>query len=204
MRVFSALLWLGLASAVLAIDARKAAADYPVQAELPDFQVGAEYLVQSFLADGLSFTVDDYLIVETAIFPKGEAKVDVRRFNLRITGKNMGKNMLAAQTPGMVSASIRYPDWRRRPALEASAGPVILGRPPATPRFPGDNRRRVSGVREDGPPEIDYDDAVKRAALSEGKFNRPIAGFLYFPYDGKLKAIRTVEMVVDDKVLKLR
>jgi hypothetical protein len=31
-----------------------------------------------------------------------------------------------------------------------------------------------------------------------------VAGFLYFPYDGKLKSIRTVDLMIDDQVLKLR
>ncbi len=42
------------------------------------------------------------------------------------------------------------------------------------------------------------------AALSEGKRNKPIAGLLYFPYDKKLKTIRTVDLLVDDQVIKLR
>ena len=30
------------------------------------------------------------------------------------------------------------------------------------------------------------------------------AGLLYFPYDKKLKTIRTVDLLVDDQVIKLR
>jgi len=211
MRLLAILLLLSLANGAFAIDARNSPADYPAPGEVQDFRLGVDYLVRSFLADGQSFSIDDYLIIEVGIFPQGEAKVDYRRFNLRINGKRT----LAAQSAGMVAASIKYPDWRSKPTLVGTVGmpggrDVVVARPPAVPRFPGDERRTQGpdiGERsktEAERPSIDYDQLVKRSALPEGKFNKPVAGFLYFPYDGKLKSIGAVDLLIDDQVLKLR
>ena len=76
-------------------------------------------MANSFSAEGQSFTVDDYLIVEIGLFPKGEANVDLRRFTLRMNGKAL----LLTQTPGMVAASLKYPDWNSKPVVTAAAGP---------------------------------------------------------------------------------
>lgn len=218
MRFTVALAWFAVAFEMSGIEIRKSPADYPVHGEVADFKVGAEYLVQSFLAEGQSFSTEKYLIVEAGIFPggeanipKGEANIDAQRFNLRINGKRL----LAAQTPGMVAASLKYPDWTYKPSLEASAGTpdgrgVVLGRRTSVARFPGDNRRPPTPEERNPSPEEplnrppDYDHLVKRSALPEGKFNRPVAGFLYFPFDGKLKSIRSVELLIDETALKLR
>jgi hypothetical protein len=203
MRLPVSLTALMLMPGLLAIEVKNAPSDYPAQGAAKDFKAGAEYLVSSFSARGQSFTVDDYLIVEVGVFPQGEANIDLRRFTLRINGKNL----LLTQTPGMVAASVKYPDWSSKPVVTAAAGPVILGRPPAVERFPGDRReqRRIPGQTvETREPEVDYVTLINHAALPEGKRSKPVAGFLYFPFDKKLKTIRTVELLVDDTVIKLR
>ena len=192
-----------LSPGLLAIEVKNTPSDYPAQGSAKNLKVGAEYLVSSFFAKGQSFTVNDYLIVEVGVFPQGEANIDLRRFTLRINGKNL----LLTQTPGMVGASVKYPDWSSKPVVTAAAGPVILGRPTAVERFPGDRRaqRRIPGQTVETPePEVDYATLINNAALPEGKRSKPVAGFLYFPFDKKLKTIRTVELLVDDTVIKLR
>ena len=194
----------------LALDARSSPVEYPAQAARSELRVGVENMVQSFLADNQSVTIDDYLLIEIGVFPEREAKVDLRRFILRINGKTL----LHAQTPGMVAASVKYPDWRMRPTFEGGATRedgrgIIVGRDPRVGRWPGDPRQtptppeRTSPVEPDKQP-IDYSHLINRSSLPEGKFNKPVAGFLYFPYDGKLKSIRTVDLLIDDEVLKLR
>jgi hypothetical protein len=203
MRFVLALAALSVAPLCVALDVRATPAEYPVQGSVADMKVGVEYMVRSFLAEGQSFSIDDYLIVEIGVFPQREANCDLRRFTLRVNGKTV----LQTQTPGFVAASVKYPDWRMRPSLEASAGDVIVGRQPRVGRFPGDPRQ--SPTPRQRPPDVehapvDYERIIKNAALPEGKFNRPVAGFVYFPYDGKLKSIKTVELLIDDTVLKLR
>src|SRR5690606_4286730 len=144
MRTATALVALCILPApLLALDARNSPEDYPEQLSTADFRAGIEYMVRSFSDEGQSFVIDDYLIVEVGIYPQGEANVDVRRFKLRINGGDLR----FAQTPGMVAASLKYPSWNRKPALEVAAGPVILGRRPDVARFPGDPTARPAPPR---------------------------------------------------------
>jgi hypothetical protein len=204
------LLALCLAPDALGLDARPSPADYPMQASTKDMKLGVEYMVRSFLADHTSFSIDDYLLVEIGVFPDREAALDLRRFILRINGKTL----LHSQTPGMVAASVKYPDWRIKPSVEAGVmrgdgRAVIVGRNPQVQRWPGDPRQSPAPPERNSPvaaekEPIDYAHLINRSALPEGKFNKPLAGFAFFPYDGKLKSIRTVELLIDDQVLKLR
>ena len=196
-------------TAALALEVRKAPAEYPVQGEASDMRVGVEYMVRTFSADQQTFSIDDYLLVEIGVFPVREANVDLRRFILRINGKND----LLAQTPGMVAASVKYPDWRRRPSVQAGlgmpGGDIIMGRRPSVERFPGSRQPGPQPVPNPTEPigekpTVDYEQLIKNSALPEGRMNRPLAGYAYFPYDGKLKSIKTVELLIDDVVLKLR
>lgn len=205
MRLVTALIVILIPAQLCAVDVRKAAGDYPSQIAAPDMTAGVEYMVTTFSAEGKTFTIDDHLILEVGIFPKGDAKVDLRRFSLRINGKRI----VFAQTPGMVAASVKYPDWTRKPSIQAAAGPIILGRPESVGRFPGDPtarypRRDPAPQQESEKPQIDYGELIQKSALPEGAMNRPVAGLIYFPYDGKLKSIRTVELLLDNAVLKLR
>jgi hypothetical protein len=92
--------------------------------------------------------------------------------------------------------------------LEAGVGPVILGRRQPVARFPGDRRETVPQrepiARESETKPIDYTELLARAALPEGRIKRPVAGYVFFAFDGKLKSIRTVELLVDGVPLKLR
>lgn len=205
MRALTILAFVASTFQLLGVEVRNAPSEYPAQGAVGDMKVGAEYMVTTFSAEGQSFSVEDHLIVELGVFPQKEANVDVRRFTLRINGKRI----LMTQTPGMVAASVKYPDWTSKPTLQADAGPVTVGRAPPVGRFPGD--RRAERLPTPDPsqtnstkPEVNYADLIKRAALTEGKMNRPLAGLLYFPYDGKLKSIRTVELLIDETPLKLR
>ena len=204
MRPTAAFLVVLVNSTMSGLEVRKSAAEYPVQAKGQDFQIGADYTVRTFLADGQSFSIDEYLLVEVGLFPSGEANVNLQRFTLRLNGKNV----LLPQTPGMVAASIKYPDWTRKPRLEVGAGPVVFGGQQPVGRFPGDRReplpRRDPIGRETETNPIDYTQVVTGAALPEGKTRRPVAGYLYFAYNGKLKSIRSVELLIDGMPVKIR
>jgi hypothetical protein len=206
MRTVAAGLVVCLSASLWAVDARKSPAEYAAQGKGKDIEVGADYMVRSFMAEGQSFSIDDYLLVELGVYPVGgETPVHLERFRLRINGKNL----LLPQTPGMVAASLKYPNWTSKPSLEVAAGPVILGRRQPVGRFPGDPREQPAPRRDPIAPEsktnpIDYTDVISRAALPERKSSRPVAGYIFFAYDGKLKSIRTVELLVDGMPLTLR
>jgi hypothetical protein len=184
------------------------AAEYPVHARLHDMEIGVEYMVRSFGADQIMLA-DDFLVTEVAIYPAYRAGVelDARKFTMRINGK---KEVLFAQSPGAVAASLKYPDWQRKPQLSVGAGMgdrgIILGRPQQVERFPGDRRAEP---RLPAPPRVptsdtpaaaepvDLSEMIHKVALPEGVARFPVSGYLFFPYRGKLKSLKRVELLVE-------
>jgi hypothetical protein len=168
------------------------------------------------------FVVDDYLVVLVAVYPlhKRTVNIDSRSFTLRLNGK---KDAVLAQAPGLVAASMKYPDWRRKPQLVGGVGMgdtgIILGRPQPVERFPGDPRPRQdrlpnpprtdTGVQVPPTEAVDPAELVQKLALPDGAIRVPTAGYLYFAYTGKLSKLKNVELVVQSEseeavVLRLR
>ena len=175
--------------------------EYPVHGRTGDVAIGADYMVQSISTPKASFIAKDYLVVEIGFFPpRSGTMVRASDFSLRVNG---AKQELLTQTPGMVAASIKYEDWTRQRGIQAQAGPVIIGGPQQSSRFPGDNRApvpRPQPAPQDTATEVEREtvdpaDAVDGAALNEGPARQPRSGYLYFPYSGKLTKIKTVELI---------
>jgi hypothetical protein len=187
---------------------REKASDYPEHAKLADREIGVEYLVHSVPVERGVLLASDYLVVEVAVFPLTLAGVTVSSspFTLRINGK---KTPVYPQSTGMVAASMKYPDYENtRPRLIAEAGPVIIGAPQPVARFPGDpSARRQPPVAQvpDAPDrgatekesQPSIEEQVKRAALADEHTTRPRRGVLFFPYQGKTKSIRSLELAYD-------
>ncbi len=190
------------------LDPRPSPKDYPAEARLPAVAFGAEYLARGVAARGQAFLVEGYLVIEAAVYPERgrPLKVSAGDFALRVNGKRAA---LAPQTPGMVAASLKYPDWERRPELTVGggvgdAGIIIGGRRPAE-RFPGDPRPRQTRLPEaprvpasagvDKEPVPSPEEVVVEAAIPEGETAQPVAGLLYFAYKGKTKGIRSLELL---------
>lgn len=187
--------------------------DYPIHAKAAGFEIGAEYLVHSLPTANGNYYVHDYLVVEVAIAPAHPPlTVSSQRFTLRLNRK---KPVLYSQSPGMVAASLKYPDWENQHSMTAEAGmgdrSVILRSPQPVERFPGDPRPRQNRLpvptREPdetsptGEPKqgaMPVEEAVARAALPEGETAIPRNGALFFPYQGKLKSIHSMELIYDD------
>ena len=192
------------------------AEDYEVHVQGKYVAIGAEYTIHSFSGQGQTFIAKDYLVVEVALYPpKGHSiAVHEGEFVLRINGNKKG---IAPSPPGMVASSLQHSDWQTGPRLEGSvgAGPadVIFGRSRRT-QVPGGEQPRVptpprvpdadppGGIQPE--PRARADEVVVQAALPEGNYRGPVSGFLYFPYKGKITSVRSLELLYDDAVLKLR
>jgi len=210
MRYRAAILALVLFNVLPAQDAARARiSNYPAHAKLPALDIGAEYLLNSIpLAKGM-YIAKDHLVLEVAIFPSTQAGVNVStsQFTLRVNNKTI----LYPDSPGAVAASLKYPDWQTRPTMTAEAGAgngsVVLGAPPPVARFPGDHRAdrpRVPRVPE--PPDLTGEPKAREqpigvqiaiAALPEGPAQKPVKGFLFFPFSGKTKSIRSLDLIYD-------
>jgi len=189
---------------------REKPADYPLQAAAGNLTIAAEYNVRSFGSGKEAFWSPDYLIVEVAIYSTSRepVKITPNSFTLRL---NNQKEALLAQSPNMVAASLKYPDWEYRPHMEAAGGVgdtgVILGRPTPTERFPGDpstTQRRLPNpprVPQSTPGGVQTEPAktpaevVVALALPEGDRVLPVSGYVYFPFKGKPKNLKSVELV---------
>jgi hypothetical protein len=184
--------------------------DYSVRGGAGKIALGAEYMVRSIQGGGTTLIAADYLVIEVAVYPPRFEPIPVSsgQFTLRINGR---KQVLFNQSPGMVSASIKYADWERRPTLVGGVGGrdggIIVGQPPTTGRFPGDPRpdqtrlprppkapdQNPSGVEPKEP--IDADQLVAANALPEGEATGPVSGYVFFAYKGKTRKIKSLELL---------
>jgi hypothetical protein len=208
---------IGLAATALACaqgtTPKPSAADYSVHAAAGGVPIGAEYMVHSFGAGEQMYVVENYLVVEVALYRPKDVMLptDVTQFALRINGK---KATLSPQPPSMVAASLSHPEWRQRPGVQVGAGPVIFGSPQTQPPFPGAPQPRYPApprAPDAGPPGgIDKPKAATAAellaqtALPTEPHRGPVSGFLYFPYTGKTSSIKSLELTWQEAVLKLR
>jgi hypothetical protein len=192
---------------------REKAADYPVHAELRDgFTLAAEDLVHTLPTGKDALVANDYLVIEVAVFgPRGK-RIDLAQgsFTLLLdTGKKGGKTALSPDSAGTVAGSIKFSDWTPKPHMEAAAGvgnaTVGVG-PTMTPRYPGDPSVRPlppsplpeqnpAGLEKEQP--LSIDERVQRASLPTGELAPPAAGLLFFPFEGKTKSIRTLELIYE-------
>jgi hypothetical protein len=181
--------------------------------------VTAEFQVRSISSGEKMFVSEDHIVVEVTVTPpdKQEIAVSHGHFTLRMNGR---KQLLLPQPPQFVAAAFKYPDWHRQRGLTMQAGPVILGGPQISERFPGDpnpGRRRLpappgapeaedrSGMEKE---EVRPEELVVQAALPEGPASLPVKGYLYFPYRGAIKKIKRLELIyagpAGDTTIRLR
>jgi len=190
--------------------------EYPAHAVVGNLGVGAEFTVHSFGRGEQMFVTPDHLVVEVALFPpKGHTvRAEPGKFTLRVNGK---KNLLSPEAPSMVAASLNHPAWEQRRGAEigAGVGPVIFdtGQPGTAP-FPGAPGPRTnprpadipdatnpSGVERE---RVKPEELLAETALPEGEHRGAVSGFLYFAYKGRISSIKSLDLLYDGAVLKLR
>lgn len=156
---------------------RTKASDYPAHTSIQGLEIGAEYLVHSIPGDNGYYYADDYLVVEVGVFPSsGEGvRIASRQFSLSL---NHGKRLDASDAPGMVAASIN-------PRAAGGFGGQQ-----------GQNQQPDSSGAQNGPPKTIYQ-TVALAALPEGSTEKPVKGCLFFRFGGRMKSIRSLELIYD-------
>ena len=186
--------------------------DYGVHAQSKDIAIGAEFMIHSFSGQGQTYLAKDFLVVEVALYPPKGRSVNVNEgaFALRINGK---KQALVPVASSMVAASLQHPEWHPGPEVDVGLGDtgVVLGRPAPTQVPGGQPAPRMPRVPPpDNPGGIEPEhrvtahELVVQTALPEGPHKGPVSGFLFFPYQGKTTSIKSLELLYEDVVLKLR
>lgn len=194
---------------------RSRLSDYPVHAQLPHFELGAYFLAHDLPTEKTTYSPNDYLVVEVAIFPAEGERVHVsnRDFTLRINDKKV----VDAASPQSVAASLRYSNFDQPTALPSGGGigdAGVAGIPGGAGRLPGDTNpgaipqpsAPLSRNNTDDPysaapnRDLPVERAVADVALVDGAINRPTKGDLFFRFGGKVKSIHSLDLVyTDDK-----
>ncbi len=162
---------------------RQKASDYPASASAGRVEIGAEFLVHSIPASRGYYFAKGYLVVDVGIFPKPgvTTRVSASQFSLRLNGQS---SVLMTQSPGMVAASLKYPDWGMPSGLSgrATVGHVAIDSDPRpVGRFPNDPHGRSP---DDGAVNPNQDDApdhqLSLVALPDAASERPVKGCVFF------------------------
>ena len=195
--------------------------DYEIHGQSKTGAIGAEFMVHSYSRGEQMFIAKDFLVVDVAIFaPKGVPfEVAHTDFYLRINGK---KDLIGTVDPRIVVSDMAHPEYkmpRDGPGVEGDGrvGPVggSVGGPPVNPNpFPGSRppggptyppvnipRDNPGGVTKE---PIDPAEVLLQTALVEGPHRGYTSGFVYFPFRSKLSSIKTLELIYQDAVLKLK
>jgi len=168
---------------------RVAPTEYQAQAQAGKVTVAAEFLGHSVPTPEGTYTTEDYVVVEAALFgpPDARTKLTTGDFSLRINGK---KGALPSQPYELVFHSLKDPEWepsskdtKSKTSMNTGGGPNDPGSaPPPPPKMPIEMRRAM-------------EQHVQRVSMLEGERALPQAGFLFFEYRGKTQSIRSLELI---------
>ena len=167
------------------IPPRTEPSDYPVQAKVGMVTIAADFDGHGIPTPELALTSDDYIVVELAIFGPAGTRLPVSfgDFSLRINGK---KNPVPAESFERAGSSAKDPTWTPPEKPEKTSSTTIGG---------GENDPSAPPPRPPAALRFSWAQHVMKAALAEGERPLPRAGFLYFPYGGKTKGIRSLELI---------
>ena len=163
--------------------------DYQAQAKAGPVTIAADFLGHSVATPDATFTTEEYVAVEAGLYGPGGARLILSpdQFSLRVNGK---KSPLASQPYGLIIKSLKDPEWEAAQvsaAAQKSRTSIGTGgqgedAKPAPPKMSVEEQRAM-------------EQKVKKASLPEGDRALPEAGLLFFQYGGKVKGIRTLELV---------
>jgi hypothetical protein len=190
----------GLALLVSAPLWAQTGADLPAHAALDrGMTLTADYLVRSIPAQDGTLSASDYLVIDAALIgPKNLLSVSIAQFKIRINGKMT----IQTEAPGMVISSMTHPAYSTRPGIQGGVGPVVIDSRQNGPSFPGAPVPRLPTPPTGSPQSeqrsvVSVDERVQRAAMPEGELVPPVRGLLFFPYRGKTKSIKSVELLYE-------
>jgi hypothetical protein len=169
--------------------ARVSPAEYQAQAQAGAVTVAGEFMGHSVPTAEGTYTTDDYVVVEAALFgaPQARAKLSIADFSLRINGK---KAAVSSQPYELAFKSLKDPEWeppskpesKSKTSIGGAGGGGDAGSTPAPVHMPMELRRAM-------------EQRVQRASMLEGDRALPQAGLLFFDYRGKTQSIRSLELI---------
>jgi hypothetical protein len=214
--------WIGfLLSAVLAFaqgtTPKPTATEYDVHGQAGPLDIGAEYMVHSYSSGEQMFIVENYLVVEVALYPLMKddvVEIALNKFGLRVNHKAL----IVPHTAAQAAASLRPSPWqtqqnRSRASGGIGGGPIDIGmgQPRPVPGSPQDRRLPAPPRAPDADPpggierqQVNPDEILLQTALPEGVHKGKVSGFVFFPYGGKTSSLKSVELEYGSVTLKLK
>ena len=172
------------------LPARATPADYQAHKQVGAFNIAAEFTGHSVPTPQALYTTEDYVVVEVAFFgsPNARLKLSADDFSIRINGKKT-----PALPYALVFSSLKDPEWeppesaggkegKSKGGISTGGGGGGNDPPPSPPKMPIELKRVMQ-------------QRVQKSVLREGERTLPEAGFLYFQHGGKVKGIRTIELI---------
>ncbi len=170
------------------IPPRTAPTEYQAQTKAGAITIAADFDGHSVPTPESVFSTEDFIMCEVAFYgaPGTRLAMTFQDFSLRINGN---KKLLPAIGDQFVFRSLKDPEWipptppeKSKTGINAGGGGGQGDPPPVTPKMPIDVERRM-------------EQKVLKAALPEGERALPAAGIVFFQYGGKVKGIRSIELV---------
>lgn len=165
---------------------RVAPTDYQAQGQAGTVTVAAEFTGHSIATMQGTFTTEDYVAVETALFgpPEARLKLSIEDFSLVINEKKT----LSSQPYGLVFHSLKDPEWEP-PGSAESKSKTSIG------TGGGKNDAPAAPVHMPIALQRAMEQKVQKSALPEGDRALPQAGLIFFEYRGKTQHIRSLELI---------
>lgn len=169
---------------------RVAPTEYQAHGTAGDFTIAADFDEHSVPTPDGTFTSEDYVVVEAALFGPAGAKINLKLedFSLHINDK---KAPLPSQAYALLFHSLSDPEWipPKQPDDEKSKTAINTGGrggqnddKPLPPKMPRELRRAM-------------EQKVLKVVMPEGERPAPVAGLLFFYYRGKSKNIKSMELI---------
>jgi hypothetical protein len=197
---------------------KPAPTDYDLHGQSGSLDIGAEYMVHSYSAGEQMFLIQNYLVVEVALYPlmkNDPVQVELGKFSLRVNHKTT----LAPDTAEHAAASLKRSPWDA-PRTRGMSGGIGLGgigipigqpRPGPVPGSPDDRRPPAPPRAPDADPPggidrtpVNPEEILLQTALPDGTHKGAVSGFIFFPYNGKSSSIKSLELEYGSATLKLK
>jgi hypothetical protein len=170
---------------------RAAPSEYQAQGKAGTVTIGAEFAGHSVPTLDHTYSSEDYIVVEAALFGPPDARTTLARtdFSLRINGKKIAS---PSEPYELVFHSLKDPEWIPPESKEekqsstsingGGANGAPASAPPPPPKMPFPLRRAM-------------EQHVQRAAMQEGDRPLPQAGLLFFLYRGRAESIKSIDLI---------
>jgi hypothetical protein len=187
--------------------------DYPVVQRQNNVTIAAEQLSKRQVHNSFASDLNrGFVVVEVGLFPQPDASIQVSpdQFVLRVAGSN---SVIRPAAPETIARVLQKKSDSNDVVLHPTAtiGYETGGRDPYGNRYPGGLTTGVGviGGRGAGPTantpadRTTMERELRDKSLPEGKADKSVAGYIYFPVTSRKIAAYDLEYTVKDQVVRI-